>query len=125
MNSMIKRFERLEIAASDLDDAARVYQANFGFTVRRPAGSEEAVIAIGDSEIRLRSGAAAAPQIAANGEGLMAVWLEADDVDMVAAALDRAGLERRPVRREGGWRVLEIDPKSANMTPLFIFDRRQ
>ncbi len=125
MTPMIKRFERLEIAAGDLDDAARVYQSNFGFTVRRPAGSDEAVIAIGDAEIRLRAGAEVAPRIAANGEGMIAVWLEADDVDTVAAALDRAGLERRPVRREGGWRVLEVDPKSANMTPLYIFDRRQ
>lgn len=121
---MIKRFERLEIATADLDDAAAVYAANFGFNARRAAGADEAVIAIGDAEIRLRAGAAVAPLIARNGEGLTALWLEADDLDAVAAALDRAGLERRPVRREGRWRVLEVDPKSANMTPLFIFDRR-
>ncbi len=121
---MIKRFERLEIATADLDDAGAVYSGNFGFSVRSVPGADEAVIAIGDAEIRLRADAAAAPLIAATGEGLAAIWLEADDVDAVATALDRAGLERRPVRREGGWRVLEVDPKAANQTPLFIFDRR-
>jgi hypothetical protein len=120
---MIKRFDRLDIATSDLDDAAAIYQRNFGFAVRHDAGSDEAFVKVGDAEIRLRSGADAAPLIAANGEGLAAVWLEADDVDGVVAALDHAGLAHRPIRLEGDRRVIEVDPQAANMVPLFIFDR--
>jgi catechol 2,3-dioxygenase-like lactoylglutathione lyase family enzyme len=127
---MIKRFDRLDVATSDLADAAAIYERNFGFAVRREAGShgshdtDVALVKVGDAEIRLRAGVAAADFIAANGEGLAAVWLEADDVDAVAAALDRAGLAHQPLRREGDRRVLEVDPKAANMVPLFIFDRR-
>ena len=121
---MIKRFDRLDVATSDLADAAAIYERNFGFTVRREASSDEAIVSLGDAEIRLRAGAVAASFIAANGEGLAAVWLEAEDVDEVGAALDRAPLAHSPLRHEGDRRVLEIDPKAANMVPLFIFDRR-
>ena len=126
---MIKRFDRLDVATSDLADAAAIYARNFGFAVRRKSGSgeagfDDALVTVGDAEIRLRSGVGAADFIAANGEGLAAVWLEADNVDEVSAALDRAGLAHRPVRLEGDRRVLEVDPKAANMVLLFIFDRR-
>ena len=122
--TMIKRLDRLDVATSDLADAAAIYERNFGFTVRRASdGSDGAVVTVGGAEIRLRAGAAAADFIAANGEGLAALWLEAEDVDAVAAALDRAGLTHRPVRREADRRILEVDPKAANMVPLFIFDR--
>jgi predicted enzyme related to lactoylglutathione lyase len=121
---MIKRFDRLDVATSDLADAAAIYDRNFGFTVRREAGADEAVVTVGDAQIRLRAGAAAGDFITANGEGLAAIWLEADDVNTVAAALDRAGLAHCSVRREADRRVLEVDPKAANMVPLFIFDRR-
>jgi len=121
---MIKRFDRLEVATSDLGEAGAAYERNFGFSVRRTPGSDDATIAIGDAEIRLRAGAAAKDVIATAGEGLAAVWLEADDVDQVAVALSKAGLGFAPVRREEGRRVLAVDPKAANMVPLFIFDRR-
>ncbi len=127
---MIKRFDRLDVATSDLADAASIYERNFGFAVRRESAadgsnaSDDALVTVGDAEIRLRTGASVADFIAANGEGLAAVWLEADDVDAVAVALDQAGLARRPVRREGERRILEVDPKAANMVALFIFDRR-
>ncbi len=121
---MIKRLDRLDVATSDLTDAAEVYERNFGFSVRRAPGSDEAIVAVGGSEIRLRAGAAVAEMIAAAGEGLAALWLEADDVQRVAEAFDRAGLAHQPIRNEGGRRVLAIDPKAANMVPLFIFDRR-
>jgi len=126
---MIKRFDRLDVATSDLADASSIYERNFGFKVRRESAgdssnaSDDALVTVGDAEIRLRSGAPVADFIAANGEGLAAVWLEADDVEAVAVALDRAGLARRPVHREGDRRILEVDPKAANMVPLFIFDR--
>jgi Glyoxalase/Bleomycin resistance protein/Dioxygenase superfamily len=121
---MIKRFDRLDVATSDLGDAAAIYERNFGFAVRRETGADDAIVNVGDAEIRLRSGADAASFIAANGEGLAAVWFEADDLDEVGAALDRAALAHRPIRHEGDRRILEIDPKAANMVPLFIFDRR-
>ena len=79
---------------------------------------------VGGSEIRLQAGVAVAEILAAAGEGLAALWLEADDVQLVAEAFDRAGLAHQPIRDEGGRRVLAIDPKAANMVPLFIFDRR-
>ena len=120
----VNRLVRLDVATSDLTDAAEVYERNFGLAVRRAPGSDEAIVAVGGSEIRLRSGAAAAGMIAAVGEGLAALWLEADDVERVAEAFDRAGLAHQPVRSEGGRRVLAIDPKAANMVRLFIFDRK-
>ena len=121
---MVKRLDRLDVAAADLTDAAEVYERNFGFSVRRAPGSDEAIVTVGNSEIRLRAGAAVTEILAAVGEGLAALWLEADDAERVAEAFDRAGLAHQPIRNEGGRRVLAVDPKAANMVPLFIFDRR-
>jgi glyoxalase/bleomycin resistance protein/dioxygenase superfamily protein len=120
---MIKRFDRLDIAATDASGAGAVYEKNFGFKVRR-TGNDEAVIALGDSEIRLRSGAAVADVIASSGEGLAAIWLEAEDLDALAAAFTKAGVGFSPIRREADRRVLAVDPKSSNMAPVYIFDRR-
>ena len=121
---MIKRFDRLEVATSDLADAGKAYEHNFGFTVRPASSPDEATIAIGDAEIRLRTGAPVADLLAATGEGLAAVWLEADDVDETAAVLSGAGVGFAPIRREGDRRVLAVDPKAANLVPLYIFDRK-
>ena len=121
---MIKRFDRLEVATSDLADAGKAYEHNFGFTVRPASSPDEATIAIGDAEIRLRTGAPVADLLAATGEGLAAVWLEADDVDQMAAVLSGAGVGFAPIRREGDRRVLAVDPKAANLVPLYIFDRK-
>jgi predicted enzyme related to lactoylglutathione lyase len=121
---MGKRFDRLDIATADLADVTRLYEGNFGFTVRREGSSDDATIKIGDAEIRLRSGARAAELIAATGEGLAAIWFEADDVDTVAVALRETGVAFAPIRREDDRRVLAVDPKAANMVPLFIFDRK-
>jgi hypothetical protein len=121
---MIKRLDTLDVAATNLDEAGALYERNFGFAVKRVEGSDEAFIAIGDAQIRLRSGAGAEAALKATGEGLAALWLEADDVEAIADALAAAGLAYRPLRREGDRRVLEVDPSSANLVPLFIFDRR-
>lgn len=121
---MIKRFDRLDIATADLTDATRIYASNFGFAVRAEGSSDEARIKIGDAEIRLRAGTAAADQIATMGEGLAAIWLEAEDLDTVASTLRNAGVTFSPIQHEGDRRVLTVDPKSANMVPLFVFDRK-
>jgi predicted enzyme related to lactoylglutathione lyase len=121
---MVKRLDRLDIATSDLDDAVSTYRENFDFAVQRSSHSDEAVIELGDAQIRLRTGAAVADVISSAGEGLEAIWLEADDVDKVAETLKNAGIGMSPLRVEGSRRILALNPASVNMVPLFIFDRR-
>jgi hypothetical protein len=121
---MIKRFDRLDIATTDPADAAATFEKNFGFAVSRSSGSSEPTIKIGDSEIRLRSGSAVAEVIATAGEGLAAVWLEAEDLDQMVRALTAAGIAFSGPRLEDGRRILEVDYRAANMVALFIFDRR-
>jgi hypothetical protein len=121
---MIKRLDRIDVSTTDLEDAKAIFERNFGFTVHRVTGSDDATIVIGDAEIRLRSGASVANVIAGAGEGLAAVWLEAEDLDQIQAALQSAGLGYKPPRTEGGRRIIEIDASVANMVPLLIFDRR-
>jgi hypothetical protein len=120
---MIKRFESLDIATTDLADATETYRLNFGFAASPSEDGRSAVITVGDARIRLRTGDEVAEFVAQSGESMMAVWLEADDVDEVAARLRRAGCEPGIVRVEGERRVLAVDRKLANQVPLFIFDR--
>lgn len=122
--STIKRLDRVDVATADLEDAASIYQKNFGFTVSRGADAEVATVKVGGAGIRLASGASVAAQLAANGEGMYALWLEADDIDAVAATLAEAGIVSGPIRIEQGRRVLSIDSKLANQVPLHIFDRK-
>ncbi len=121
---LLKRFDTLEVATADLADAVSAYQRSFGFQLKGGASGERAILKVGDAEIRLVAGAGAAAAIAATGEGLMALWLEAEDVAQVAAALERAGVQPPAIRTDAGRRILAIDPKLANQVPLFIFDRR-
>ena len=119
---MSKRFDRLDVATSDLADTIRVYQHNFGLVSVREG--DEATIAIGDAQIRLRAGASVSETIASTGEGLAGVWLEADDLEAAAEALRKAGAVLEPIRIEHRRRILAVDPKSANMVPLYLFDRK-
>jgi hypothetical protein len=121
---MIKRLDTLDITATDVDQTGAVYQKNFGFKVERIAGTDDAEIAIGDARIRLRSGAGAEGALKSTSEGLAAIWLEAEDVELVAAALDRAGLKHQGVHRDRDRRILEVDPSASNLVPLYIFDRK-
>ncbi|HEY2525846.1 MAG TPA: VOC family protein [Candidatus Binataceae bacterium] len=122
--AMLKRFDALEVATSDLDDAVKTYQGNFGFELKHAAGGDTATLKVGGAEIRLIGGAAAAATIASSGEGLAGLWLEAEDIGQVAAALKSAGLEAPAPKIDQGRRVLAIDPKIANNVSLFIFDRK-
>ena len=119
---MIKRLDRLDVATSDLNDAASIYEKNFGFKVTR--SGEHASVTIGGAEIRLASGSSSADVVKANGEGMFALWLEADDLDQVVASLKKAGLATGAIKKDAGQRILAIDPKLANQVPLFIFNRR-
>jgi catechol 2,3-dioxygenase-like lactoylglutathione lyase family enzyme len=120
----IKRLDRVEVASTDLDDAADLYRRNFGFKLRQAPDGETAVLAIGDAEIHLVSGSQPAVKLAPGGEGLAALWLEADDVTPVAQAIELAGLKAEPIRNQGGHRILAVDPQASNQVPLFIFDRK-
>jgi hypothetical protein len=42
----------------------------------------------------------------------------------VVASLKKAGVEVGAIKKEAGRRILSIDPKSANLVPLFIFDSK-
>jgi predicted enzyme related to lactoylglutathione lyase len=119
---MLTRFDHLEVTTADLADAVSIYERNFNFKVIRSADGNAASIRIGDSEIRLLSGALAADAIAKAGEGMFALWLEAADVESVAAALRKSGIDPGTIQKEQGRRILAVDPKYANQVPLFIFD---
>jgi hypothetical protein len=112
----IKRLDRLDVNTTDLNDAASVYRRNFSLGVKVAPDGNSAAVRIGDAEISL------IPAAQADAEGMSGVWLEAEDVEAVSAALSRAGYSFKPVRTVGSRRVLEVEPKSANQVALFIFD---
>lgn len=117
---MIKRLDTLDIATADLAEASSIYEKNFGFSVVKSADGKSASVKVGGAEIRLLTGGA----IESSGEGMIGLWLEADDVDQVIADFRAAGLDAGPIRKESARRILAIDPKYANQVPLFIFDRK-
>jgi len=120
----IKRLDRVEVATTDLGDTANLYQRNFGFELRPAPDGETAVLAIGDAEIHLVSGSEPAVKLAPGGEGMAALWLEADDVTAAAQAIEKAGIRADPLRKQGGRRILAVDPQGTSQVPLFIFDRK-
>src|ERR1700682_5918582 len=98
--ALLKRYNPLEVAQADLADAVKAYQQNFGFELKPDSTAESATLKVGGAEIRLVAGAAAAATIALSGEGLAGLWLEAEDIGEVAAALRKAGIEP-PVAKGG------------------------
>jgi predicted enzyme related to lactoylglutathione lyase len=117
---VIKRLDSLEVATADLADAASIYEKNFGFSVSISADKKSATVKVGGAEIHLVGGAT----LDSSSEGMIGLWLEADDVDQVIANLHLAGLDAGAIQIESGRRILTIDPKLANQVPLFIFDRK-
>jgi predicted enzyme related to lactoylglutathione lyase len=117
---MIKRLDTIEVATSDLADASSIYEKNFGFRVTRSADGKSASVKVGGAEIHLVAGAT----IDSSSEGMIGLWLEAEDVDQVVANFHMAGLDAGAIEIESGRRILTIDPKFANQVPLFIFDRK-
>jgi len=114
----IKRLDRLDVITADLNDAIATYQRNFDLEVKPAADGKSATVTIGEAFIGL------IPSPQADAEGMSGVWLEAENVETVSAALDQAGYGFKPIRVDGSRRVLELDPKSANQVALFIFDRK-
>jgi predicted enzyme related to lactoylglutathione lyase len=121
---MLKRLDTLEIATTDLADASSIYSKNFSFAVTKSGDGKSAIVKVGGAEIKLSAGDSVKAAIEAGGEGMIGLWLEAEDVEQVASKLKGAGLEPGVIREESGRRVLAIDPKLANQVPLFIFDRK-
>jgi predicted enzyme related to lactoylglutathione lyase len=117
---MIKRLDTLEVATSDLAEASSIYEKNFGFSVIQSEDGKSAAVKVGGAEIRLVTGAA----IDASNEGMIGLWLEAEDIDQVVANFHIAGLDAGMIQIESGRRILTIDPKLTNQVPLFIFDRK-
>ena len=116
---MIKRLDTLDIATADLADASSIYAKNFGFSVVKSPDGKSASVKIGGAEIRLVASA-----IDSSTEGMIGLWLEAEDVDQVVAKFHIAGLDAGTIEIDAGRRILTIDPKFANQVPLFIFDRK-
>jgi hypothetical protein len=117
---MIKHLATLEVATSDLADAASIYEKNFGFAVSMAADGKSASVKVGGAEIRLVTG----PSIDSSGEGMIGLWLEAEDVEQIVANFHIAGLDAGAIQIESGRRILTVDPKLTNQVPLFIFDRK-
>jgi Glyoxalase/Bleomycin resistance protein/Dioxygenase superfamily len=116
---VIKRLDTLEVATSDLADAASIYEKNFGFSVVQSRDGKSASVKVGDAEIRLVASA-----IDSSSEGMIGLWLEAEDVDQVVANFHIAGLDAGGIEIVSGRRILTIDPKLTNQVPLYIFDRK-
>ncbi len=115
----IKRLDRLDVTTTDVNDAASVYQRNFGLGVKLAPDAATASVSIGDAEISLTPAASQS-----EAEGMSGLWLEAEDVEAVCVALTRGGYGFKPVRTANGRRIVEVEPKSTNQVPLLIFDRK-
>jgi hypothetical protein len=115
----IRRLDRLEVSTADLNDAMSVYRRNFELPVKPAPDGKSATVSIGGAEISL------IPALSSTeAEGMSGLWLEADDVDAVCAALSKSGYAFEPIRVEGARRIVQVEAKSANQVPLFIFDRK-
>ncbi|SRR5579875_898314 len=115
----LKRLDRLDVTTTDVKDAASIYRNNFELDVKLAPDAAFASVSIADAEIRLTPAASQS-----DSEGMSGLWLEAEDIDAVCAALTRKGYGFKPIRAANGRRIVEVEPKSANQVPLFIFDRK-
>lgn len=112
----ITRLERLEVAAAAPDQAAATYQRNFGFRIRN-AGPAEAIIEVGEAEIRLRAAGS-------KREGLTALRLATDDLDRLIDILRRAGIEPEAAADEDGSRAIKIPPRVTGNVALTVIERK-
>jgi|SRR5579875_2995067 len=115
--ALVKRLDSVEIIVPSIAQASATYSHNFDLRALPEGDAHRAVITIGGAKLKLVEGPPSA-------QGLAGLWLEAEDVDQLTAALDAAALSYKPLRRAGGLRILEIDRRHTNQVALFIFDRR-
>jgi hypothetical protein len=114
---LLKALERIDVAVTELEPALATYRRNFGLQPRgQGRDGEPVLLPIGESAIGLVAAAGA-------GQGMVGLWLLADDVTQVRAALAQAGFSCGPIRRQGAMRVLEVD-RTCGQGAIFIFDRR-
>lgn len=112
----VRKLERLEVAAAAPEVAAATYQRNFGFRVRS-AGPGEAIVEVGDAEIRLRAAGS-------EREGLTALYLVTEDLDRLADTLRRAGIEPEVAADEDGGRTISIPARFTGNVPLVVIERK-
>lgn len=112
----VTQLERLEVAAAVPEQAAATYQRNFGFRIRN-AGLGEAVIEVGEAEIRLHAAGS-------EREGLTALRLATDDLDRLVDTLRRAGIEPETSADEDGSRAIKVPPRFTGNVPLTIIERK-
>jgi hypothetical protein len=120
---MIKRLSGLDVAVPEMQAALNAFQRNLGLQVDRVSSDTEVVLTIAGAAIRL----VVTPQPDTPGaekQGMIGLWLEAQDVEAVAASLVAAGFERPPLKTDGKRRVLDISPPGFTEPWLFIFDRK-
>jgi hypothetical protein len=120
---MIKRLSGLDLAVSDLHAAIAVLQRNFGLKLCRITSDTEAELTIGEAGIRLIAKPQTSTPPTSVREGMVGLWLEAQDVEALAESLARAGVKRSPLKIAHGRRVLEITPAGFAEPWLFIFDK--
>jgi hypothetical protein len=121
---VIERLSGIDLAVSDLSAAIDALGRNFGLKLERISGEAEAVMSIGGAVVRLVAGPPASGRSVPGGEGMVGLWLEAQDVGALAASLAQAAFDNYEVKVEDRRRVLEITPPGSAHPWLFIFDRR-
>jgi len=112
----VTQLERLEVAAAAPEQAAATYQRNFGFRIRK-AGPGEAIIEVGEAEIRLHAAGS-------EREGLTALRLAADDLDRLIDILRRGGIEPAASTDDDGSRAIKIPLHFTGNVPLTIIERK-
>jgi hypothetical protein len=115
-DKLVRKLERLEVAAVAPEAAAATYQRNFGFRIRN-AGPGDAIVEVGDAEIRLHAAGTGR-------EGLTALRLVTDDLERLADALRRAGIEPEAAADADGAKALGIPARFTGNVPLIVIERK-
>lgn len=115
--AIVKRLDSVEVAAASVQEALAAYRRNFGLATHAAAGADEGWVVLGGARVKI----VAAPQ--PQDEGMVGLWLEAEDVEAAARAISAAGYRVLPMREVEDRRVVEVDKEATGGAPLFLFDR--
>lgn len=124
---LLTGIDHVGIAVPDLDDAIAFYASTFGFgveheEVNESQGVREAMLRVGDSEVRLQLLAPLTPESAIarfldrSGPGLQQLAYRVTDIEAAMRAVDELGLRLlydEPRRGTSGSRINFIHPKDA------------